>query len=184
MNFDSLFATTNPREQAVEVIKRFQSTKRWHLVDTYRQQTLAEHSANVAMLAGYISVTCPQMYFGNYSIAVATALVHDIGEVLLGDLPTPTKQFVKGMDDLETNATPTVFRRFVTNTPDIKMLVKLCDLADGIRFIALYGIGTTAKHAEKGLRAQLNLKIQDMINNVPSVVVAHVNQCIAEYMVP
>jgi hypothetical protein len=48
----------------IETVMRLHSVKRWHMIDTTRIQTLAEHSANVALLAFYIARTAPRMFFG------------------------------------------------------------------------------------------------------------------------
>ena len=42
----------------VEMIIRFAAVRRWHIVQTDRMQTLAEHACNVAMLAALIAERC------------------------------------------------------------------------------------------------------------------------------
>ena len=42
-------------------------------------------------------------------------------------------------------------------------MIKLCDLADGIRFIRLHGVDLTARHAQKGLEDQFVKKFHDSV---------------------
>lgn len=178
-----IFYATGGANTAIEAIIRFQSVKRWHMIDTTRQQTLAEHSANVAMLAGYISLTCPDMYFGEHSRVAAAALTHDLAEVFIGDIPTPTKKYISGVKELERTILPGEFKFMETSNPDIGLLVKLCDLADGIRFMTAYGIGTTAEHAKKGLAHQFENKSAEAMGRWPLSVHHHVVTYLETYAI-
>lgn len=144
---------------AIETVMRMHSVKRWHMIDTTRQQTLAEHSANVALLAMLIVVNCPIFSFDHPSQIAAAALVHDIPEAFTGDIPTHTKKHLFGLDELEDSVTHINFR--VPVNDDSKALIKICDLADGIRFIRLHGVDMTARHAREGLEAQFKQKFLD-----------------------
>ncbi len=62
---------------------------RWNMVPTQRQQSLAEHTFMVAMIAEHIAnelglSSSPQR-------AIKMALYHDLDEVMSGDIPAPTK---------------------------------------------------------------------------------------------
>jgi 5'-deoxynucleotidase YfbR-like HD superfamily hydrolase len=140
---------------------RLHSVKRWHMIDTTRVQTLAEHSANVAMLAFVVAKTCPRMFFGPAENVAAYAMMHDIGEAFTGDIPTHTKKYITNgqLKALEDNVTPALFK--VDVSLDQKKLIKFCDLADGIRFIRLHGVDVTAEHAQAGLEEQMQWKIQE-----------------------
>lgn len=175
---ESLYATGNP---AIESIVRFQSVKRWHMVDTTRQQTLAEHSANVAMLVMLIQRTCPDIYFGTGGSLVSYALLHDIEEVFVGDIPTPTKR-VFGIDpDRFDDVIPHQFR-LGEYRPEDKIMVKLCDLADGIRFIRRYGIGRIADHADMGLSLQMEERSREARLLWPALVHSHVSGILGSYL--
>lgn len=137
---------------AIETVMRIHSVKRWHMIDTTRQQTLAEHSANVALLAMMIAMNTPVGFFGDPFTVAAASLVHDIPESFTGDIPTHTKKHLFGLEDLEESVLHEDFR--IETTPNQLALIKICDLADGIRFIRLHGVDLTARHAREGLEAQ------------------------------
>jgi hypothetical protein len=168
------FLAYGPDRHAVETVMRLHSVKRWHMIDTTRQQTLAEHSANVALLALVVSRTAPINYFDTFAAVAAYALVHDVAESFTGDIPTHTKREISGVADLEEMVTHVAFDiRVNANT---RRLVKLCDLADGIRFIRLHGVDLTAEHAKEGLEEQLLEKFTDAERDLewPEHLVAHV----------
>lgn len=170
-----------PDRHAIETVMRLHSVKRWHMIDTTRQQTLAEHSANVALLAMMIAVTSPIFHFATGSVIATYALMHDIPEAFTGDVPTHTKRHLTGLEELERSVTHDIFRLGVREND--KALVKLCDLADGIRFIRLHGVDLTARHAREGLEAQLAEKLSDVttILDWPEDVVKHVRNHVMFY---
>lgn len=144
----------------LEAIMRFHAVKRWHMIDTTRIQTIAEHSANVAALAYLIADKAPCCYFGMASGICTYALFHDMGETFTGDVPTPSKAFgdIRPLfRELEQTLLPSVFQLNVTDAA--RDMVKLCDLADSIRFIRLHGVDVTARHARTGLETQYRERI-------------------------
>jgi len=164
----------------LEAVMRLHAVKRWHMIDTTRQQTLAEHSANVALLAYYIAITAPEMFFGAAQGVSAYALVHDLAEVFTGDIPSHSKRHLIGVDELEERVLPRMFR--IEHTRNTQLMVKLCDLADGIRFVRLHGVDVTARHAKEGLEKQLADRKQDAIAmEWPEIVLKHVWQAISFY---
>lgn len=139
----------------LEVVMRLQAVKRWHMIETTRVQTLAEHTANVSLLAVAIAITSPGMFFQTADIGLA-ALVHDASESLIGDIPTHTKRLLGSVaKSLEAEVLPATFSSLVNPGANEKHLIKLCDLIDGIRFIRLHGVDMTATHAQEGLEEQL-----------------------------
>jgi hypothetical protein len=167
-------------DAGLEAVTRFQSIKRWHMVDTTRTQSIAEHSANVALLAYHISTTCPDGYFGSGEAILAPALFHDLPEVFMGDIPTHTKKHLTGIQQLEDLLTPPEFKYEASD--QVHALVKLCDLADGIRFIERYGVDRVAIFATEGLRAQLKIRLTSARANWPEHVFNHVDDKISIYV--
>lgn len=71
-------------------------TKRWVIAPTYREQSVAEHSFRVAVLADFILGRCLALDRVNYEgvnreALLADALYHDCDEVFSGDCPGPDK---------------------------------------------------------------------------------------------
>jgi hypothetical protein len=177
----SKFLAYGPERHAVETVMRLHAVKRWHMIDTTRQQTLAEHSANVALLAMMIAKTAPINYFDDSNTIAAAALVHDIEEAFTGDIPSHTKKRLQGIDTLEKEVLHPAFKVEI-NINSIS-LIKLCDLADGIRFVRLHGVDMTAIHAQEGLEDQMTDRINICQAELkwPSHVLNHVQEQIMFY---
>lgn len=170
------FLAYGSEHHALEAVMRLQAVKRWHMIDTTRQQTLAEHSANVAMLAMLIARTAAIEYFDTYTVVAAAALVHDAPEVFTGDIPSHTKRHLTDVNKLECMvAHPHLSVDCNANT---KKLIKLCDLADGIRFIRVYGVDITATHAQEGLEGQLMHRFEEVQKDWPDHLFEHVKSYI------
>lgn len=125
------------------------SVKRWHLVDTSRNQTVAEHSFNVCLISQRIlqilGMNQESWIFGK---TMVYALHHDIPEVIIGDIPTPTKHLLNIDDlDLATILDPDS----VTDVILVKEIVKMADLMDCIFFLKRYGVGDKAKRICDGI---------------------------------
>jgi hypothetical protein len=130
----------------IEVIGRLGAVKRWHIIDTTRVQTLAEHSAVVAMLAGEIARQLghdplPYIHWGLY---------HDVAETVVGDVPTPAKTLE--CRDIEESVLSKLCIR--PASPGVAAIVKICDLAEALRFIQVHAVDhcgewaiTTVQHA-------------------------------------
>jgi hypothetical protein len=160
----------------MEAVMRLQAVKRWHMIETSRTQTLAEHSANVALLVFAIARTTPGAYFRT-ELSTIIALMHDLGESFLGDVPTPTKRLMgrDKMNGLELQVLPSCFSQVVSSGSEREaLLIKICDLADGIRFIRLHGVDQTAVWAREGIEEQLTAKLDRAKLEWPEPVYHHV----------
>lgn len=171
----------NGEERAgIEAVQRMQAVKRWHMIDTTRQQTLAEHSANVALLSWYIATTSPGMFFGPGDRIASVALRHDLAEVFTGDIPSHSKRHLKGLNRLEAATLPSVYISGSDIDEDGGLLIKLCDLADGIRFVRLHGVDITSEHAAAGLYKQLDAKLA-IATRWPAPVLHYVTDAVRFY---
>lgn len=175
------FLAYGEQYRPLETVMRMHAVKRWHMIDTTRQQTLAEHSANVAMLAGLVARTAPINWFDTASLVIAAALHHDCPESFTGDIPSHTKKFLLGADAIEYVVACVEFDYSINE--HTRALIKLCDIADGIRFIRLYGIDLTARHAQEGLEAQFHKKFHEVIKELGwcEDVVAHLRGTLLFY---
>jgi len=114
---------------------RTQDVKRWTIVRTSKQQSLAEHTFNVVMIARSIA---SQMDMSEEEVrdVVYCALGHDLDEILDGDIPSPVKE-----------KNPGLFPRKTGEWPDlIQQVVKAADLIEAHWFIADAGQG---RHADQ-----------------------------------
>jgi hypothetical protein len=167
-------------DPGLEAVTRFQSIRRWHMVDTTRAQSIGEHSANVALLAYHIAHKVPNEFFGDPCKVLAPGLMHDLPEVFMGDIPTHTKKYLSGVQELEERLTPPEYR--YQSTDDIDLLIKICDLADGIRFIERFGVDRVAIFATEGLRQQLDVKLKHARAKWPEPVWVVVEDKINDYL--
>ncbi len=84
--------------------------QRWGLMRNSIPESLAEHTAEAAVIAHALAVIGNTVYGKSYDPdrAAALALFHDAPEVLTGDLPTPIKYFSpemkQGYDKIEAQA--------------------------------------------------------------------------------
>ena len=144
--------------------------RRWHIVQTSREQTLAEHSFAVAVIAG--SLAAAMRWNGLLQESgklklLQWALAHDIIEVRTGDMPTPFKRdleaiggkgIVEKAEDRVDADTMAAYRQ--VRGSDIETIVKLADQIEAIFFLQDNGVGAHAKQVLDGLRAILS----DMVN--------------------
>lgn len=155
---------------------RLSAVKRWHMIDTTRMQTLAEHTANVSLLGWLIAHTCPAIHFDPASLLLG-AMVHDLAEAFLGDIPTHSKPLIgkAAISGAEATVLPAIFQAQILKpgTPE-HALLKLCDIADGIRFIRLHGVDVTARHAQQGLEEQWCARLEEAHAEWPINVWSHV----------
>lgn len=77
------------------LIFRQKHIRRWGLMRNLREESLAEHSAQTAVLAHALALIGNRFFGENYDAerAAVLALFHDTTEVYTGDLPTPIKYF-------------------------------------------------------------------------------------------
>jgi 5'-deoxynucleotidase YfbR-like HD superfamily hydrolase len=78
----------------LETICAMGYTRRWHTSPVLREQTLADHSAQVALLAMWL-VRELEITAGEKSDLLHYALLHDAHETSFGDLPYPMKREMK-----------------------------------------------------------------------------------------
>ena len=110
-----------------------QDIKRWTIVRTIKEQSLAEHSFNVTMIARAI---CKELGVDDTNVT-KYALDHDLDEILTGDIPTPAKSRLK------INTTYEGGSRSNCNSEEVS-IVKLADMIEAIAFITDNQVGRHA----------------------------------------
>jgi len=162
----------------IQDVMRASSVKRWHTVSTIRQQTLAEHSFNVCMLAKQMAdmIGMPAQ---RKALLLEMALVHDLDEVFTGDIPTPAKEQQPINEDW-------------AGDHFLKHIIKLADLIDAFWFIHNWGAGQHAKKVQTDcwnrftyhLRWTLNSELHSAAEKVMNEVMSGQNYEDGPYVIP
>lgn len=141
--------------------------KRWHMVQTLHTQTVAEHSYRVYLITQQIAQA---MNHELPEVAEAWALWHDMPEVVVGDIPTPTKMIVSGFIDAEKGVDEdwSNLVDFIEEMcPELFSLVKMADMAESIDFLRLEGVGPRAKEIVLEMRQFLDKVITNAESDYP-----------------
>lgn len=137
-------------------ILRAGGVKRWHIVETLREQRLSEHLFSVAALSGEIARRMGIRPSHIHLIMVA-ALFHDIDEVISGDTPTPTKSRARDagfeMNDLFKDYKIIDTKLMAQIIPDIERIIKCADHLDTVFFIREQRVG---RHAQQVYIERMN----------------------------
>lgn len=155
--------------------------RRWHIVQTSREQTLAEHSFAVAVIAG--SLAAAMRWNGLLQESgklklLQWALAHDIIEVRTGDMPTPFKRdleaiggkgIVEKAEDRVDADTMAAYRQ-VRGT-EVETIVKLADQIEAIFFLQDNGYGQHAIEVLDGLRRILAQMVDEAEKRWPDLAI-------------
>lgn len=134
----------------IQDILRASHTKRWTIARTAVNQSLAEHTFNVVMIARAIAKEACI----DDSKVIKYALEHDLDEILTGDMPTPAK------DRLDMH-----FPSGGKNSIDSAeyAIVKASDIIEALWFITEAGVG---RHSDQ-IKKYLEEKLIEFFNSVP-----------------
>jgi 5'-deoxynucleotidase len=154
---------------------RVSHIKRWHNVNTVRQQTVAEHSYMVALIAldlfNYI-VGVKDDESGAFHMLIA-AMFHDTPEVASGDTPTPAKRLIREItgvpeifDKIDKRLMPTLPYINVNRVvPALEDFIKMADAIEGYHFIHDNGAGTHAQIVISGARRKMEDMVEKLYND-------------------
>ena len=80
---------------------RMKLIRRWSLMKSVSVENVAEHSAQVAMIAHALAVIKNRKFGGELdaNLIATAALYHETSEVITGDLPTPIKYYNPAIRD-------------------------------------------------------------------------------------
>jgi len=175
------FLVYGPENHAMESVLRMQSVTRWHMMETSGNQSLAAHTTNVALLAMLIASTAPVFYFDPSSDVAAAALVHDIAEVFTGDIPSHMKAHLTGLEEVEKAVTHPVF--IVPVNPSTQALIKLCDMADAVRYIYKHATDATGEAVYESIYEQMIDKLAGYAQKLgwPLHLTDHVRENLEKY---
>lgn len=145
----------------LRTLMRCGDVKRWHIVRTAREQTLAEHLYKTWLLANQLH-TLIGLPESTRAMTQQWALTHDQPEILMGDPPTPTKRAMEqrtGDADIWLKLEREIMsdndkpfddwvQKLVVGTPT-QGVVKIADNLEGWHFLTIEGIGPHAKDSER-----------------------------------
>ena len=128
--------------------------KRWHIVNTTREQTIADHSHMVAVIALHLFDRMVGVADDPESAlkVVVGAIFHDSCEIRTGDTPTPGKEYIRRFtgdpgvfDRIEEDLLPHVPYVGGDIAPAIMQFIKMADAIEAAHWIRDNGAG---RHAE------------------------------------
>lgn len=145
------------RELSFFDMARSADVKRWHIINTVRPQTVAEHSFMVALIAMELAkhivphgslFDSPREQFQ----FLCAALFHDMPETITGDLPTPAKQVYREFsqnprmfDEMDMLIMPKIPYSDGMLNAKLVWLIKVADLIEAYHFLCNNAAGPYAK---------------------------------------
>jgi 5'-deoxynucleotidase len=147
----------------IDKIIRTSHVKRWQIVRTSRHQTLAEHGYLVTMIA--IEIAKQLQITDCADRLMMWAMLHDIPEVVTGDLATPVKSKIK-FDDTGIFDDYDKIKESVTGTI-ICHIVKLADLIEAMAFLKIEGSTKHSIEVFDGIERKFVDLIEVCINEYP-----------------
>lgn len=160
-------------------VMRMSNVKRWGIITMSRQQSVAEHSYNVACIAmaisGEILNSSSARHDIDYQVTINNAallqwcLCHDLPEVVTGDIPTPLKRMVGDTIELfEMKLFPAHYEMktmMLKSCPLEHAIYKVADYSDAIQFARAFCIDTKKEEIIREMVAHAKQVIDDMDKN-------------------
>lgn len=110
-----------------QMLRKGGSVKRWHTISNAKEQTVAAHSWGVAVII-------MDLWPDSRAALLHAALLHDVPEQLIGDVPSPTKwahpRLAKELDLAEESFWDTVGVKFPALTMPERFQLKIADMLE------------------------------------------------------
>lgn len=131
-------------------------TKRWTVIKTLRNQSVAEHSFNVAIIAWELASrleVSPQLL----RQVLIWALIHDAPETYTGDVDGRAKRDFPILKNSLTIVEHAKFEWYSNESPApvVRVIVKVADTIEAITFIRTWGRGLRAEDVVQELTKKL-----------------------------
>ncbi len=99
---------------------RMKLIRRWSLMKSVSVENVAEHSAQVAMIAHALAIIKNRKFGGELdaNFIATAALYHETSEVITGDLPTPIKYYNPAIRDSYKQIEKTANDKLLSMLPD------------------------------------------------------------------
>lgn len=151
----TFFQVKNPAPYSPADVYHASHVKRWHNSDVIRNQTIAEHTFCVNMLARFIlDAINPNASCEDKLMISDKANWHDMPETATGDPSTPLKRIIekmfKGISGLDESPFEHIEKQICPQYAQIALqtkgtyvdrIVKLADIMDAAKFISVSGAG-------------------------------------------
>lgn len=144
---------------------RLTQVKRYGIFHMNRDQSVAEHSFNVAMIA--IELIEDLDDDDLYGAVVVYALFHDMDEVLSGDIPSPFKRKLR----TECPGVIPVLDGVPVGSDMVRNIVKLADLLEAMYYCREFGGSRSAGEVEEDVTFKLEETLKWIDKKVPEAVV-------------
>lgn len=137
---------------------------RWNVVKTLRQQSVAEHSFAVAVIAKEICIRLGQVDDAFVSDVLWQSLTHDRPEILTGDIDGKFKRDYPEVKVAVDKAEKQAFGRgFMVDSPTVSAVVKLADRIEGLSWIITWGRGVRADDVRRELLTIIHSETVPMV---------------------
>lgn len=142
-------------------VMRLSSIRRWGIVEMSADQSVAEHSYNVAMISGVIASRIGLSPHAKCQV-IEWALCHDLTELITGDIPSSLKKACPGsIKEVEMATCPLISKESEKVSPEVKSLVKVADYIDAIQFAQKFCVDSR----KEAIMAELVIRMNDVIDS-------------------
>lgn len=146
---------------------RLMQVKRYGIFHMNRDQSVAEHSFNVAMIALELIEDEDDEDVNLYIRVMSYALFHDMDEVLSGDIPSPFKRKLR-------NECPEVIP-VLDGAPHaddmVRNIVKIADLLEALYYCREFGGSRSSEEVEEDVSHKLGETLKWIGSKVPESVI-------------
>lgn len=156
-------------------VMKLSNIKRWGIVEMSREQSVAEHSYNVAILSVAINNQIPENERDTkIDVLLEWALYHDLPEIMTGDIPTTIKKFID-LDKFDAKVLPkyNMLKKSIWGTMEYA-IVKAADYIEALQFADKFCIDSNKekiiadieKNAKKFLEKKQNVHVAAAMKKV------------------
>lgn len=170
---------SNESDVIVSDLLSLADVPRWAVVGTTRQQSVAEHSFNVAAIARCIVLRkCDwdHDHEPDLGVVLEWALLHDASECVTGDIPAPIRNALRAsLTELEKAICPwyAFARGWMDAFPLERDIVHAADLLEGARFVLQWGHGFGRSEAILGSHADCSDIAKSLVTKALKIAEAH-----------
>lgn len=144
---------------------------RWGVVPIQRPQSVAEHSFRVAAITVEICSLWNKAYDGNVNVADALwyAIIHDAEESFTGDIVSPFKRYLRGLD------LPTLewLKEELVGTRE-RAVVKIADSIEALDYIIQWGVPPSGQLVAQDIYTNLEKSVHEFMVNYKFPEIHHI----------